>query len=264
MFAASSFGQDSQNAAKSITITVNTGRPLAEVLEHVQQHFLSPITFEEAPYESQQDLSKVTILQNGTPKVLLARQPVEFTFTLESSDSTPYSAAESVLGAYIQAGLPGVYNVVQENNRIDVIPLQVRGPNGSLRAVKPVMSSSVSFPMTTRSVVDTIALITKAIAAQSGAKVLPLNLPFGLLETVEFGATGQSASQTIEDLGVALGRTLSYQCLYDATSKTYYLNLTGVAASPVPGKITPPKAKAHPRTGTPDSPFFVKSTPNAH
>lgn len=73
-----------QGSTQPLSITVHTGRPLAEVLDRVQQQLLSPINYEEAPYESSRDLISITITQQGRPKVLLARRVVDFSVTLDN------------------------------------------------------------------------------------------------------------------------------------------------------------------------------------
>ena len=225
----------------------------------MQQQLLSPINYEEAPYESSRDLISITITQQGRPKVLLARRVVDFSVTLDNSDSTAYLAAQSVLSGYLNAGLPGIYKVIQQNDRVDVVPTQVLGISGSMRDITPVMSRPVSFPLATRSVVDTVQLIADSVSSQSGTHVLPLSLPFGILETVELSATTESAGDVIENLGIKLGRTVSYQCLYDATSKNYYLNLHILAPKNIPGGPPLHGYTRHPSAGPTNSPFFIKS-----
>ncbi len=254
----SSRGQSSQQSISPVTITVNSGRPLAEVLERVEQHFLSPINYEEAPYESPADLKTITVSQNGASKTLLARPISDFSVTLTDLDSSPYLAAQSVINSYISASLPGSYKVVQQDKRVDIVPTQVRGVSGSIRDVSPIMSGPVTFPSAERSVMETVQLIADAVSGQKGPKVLPLNVPFGMLETVELGADGETAGDVIENLGRALGRSLSYQCLYDATGKNYYLNLVNIASAPVPGGPPQHGLNTHPKTGPANSPFFVK------
>lgn len=253
-----SSAQEAPSLHLPITITVNTGRPLAEVLSRVQQELQSPIDYEEAPYESAVDLKSISILQNGSPRTLRVRPIVDFSVILNVGDSTAYLAAQSVLSAYIIAALPGTYKVVQQINRVDVMPTSVLGANGSARDVTPVMSWPVTFPLARRSIAATLQLIADSVSRGSGTKVLALNLPFGILDTVEFGANGESAGDVIENLGVKLGRTVSYQCVYDATSETHYLNLSLVAPKPVPGGPALHGLQKHPTAGPANSPFFIK------
>ena len=48
----------------SVSLSVNTSRPLAEMLDKVQHLYLNPISFEEAPYESSVDLKSIPVKQD--------------------------------------------------------------------------------------------------------------------------------------------------------------------------------------------------------
>ena len=57
-----------------------------------------------------------------------------------------------------------------------------------------------------------------------------MNVPFHLTDTVTMDATGEAARDVIVHLGKIFGVPTSSQCLYEATDKTYYLNVEGVFA----------------------------------
>jgi hypothetical protein len=248
-----------QNTTGSTTMTAPNVRSLADILSRVQQMFLTPITFEEVPYQSAAELRSITVLRNGSPQVNVVNPVTDFNVTLGQTDSSSYLAAQSVLSAYKGAGRPGVYAVIQSNNRVDVIPTQVLGANGSMQSVTPVMSQPVTFPPATRSIADTLQLLVDDVSRASGFKVLLLNAPGLPLETVELGAAGQPARDVVATLATALKRPLSFQCLYDAGSQTYYLNVIAVAPDPVPGgPAQRGRIKPVPTVGPADSPFFIK------
>ncbi len=209
------------------TLTSEEGRPLASLLDQVQHRFLSPITYEEAPSE-----------KSGRAPVL--------SVTLGSTDTTPYYAAASVLHAYIAAGLPGAYKVVQHEGWVSVLPTQV----------PPVMSHAVTFPAMERNAIDTLQLIVDGVAQASGKKVILLNVPFWPSERLTLGAAGQPAADVIESIGAVNHRPISFQCLYDPLSKAYYLNVTIVAPKPEPGTTTVPKPAR--RVVPRNSPWFTK------
>jgi hypothetical protein len=129
---------------RSETIAGDAGRPLATVLDKLQHHFLSPITYEEAPVESPW---------------------VAFSVTLDSVDSTTYGAADAVLRTYRTSGLPGNYKVVQNDGWVSVSPAQ-----------RPVMSSPVTFPVAERKGTETLQLVVDAISRASGVKILLLTV----------------------------------------------------------------------------------------
>jgi len=218
------------------------------MLDKVQHLYVVPISFEEAPYESAVDLKSIPILQsNGTTVTFLTPPMVDFGVTLGPAGSHAYSLAQSVVNSYVDAGLPGIYSVIQSAAGVSVIPQQVRSPSGAMRAVRPVMSSPVRFPLETRGAVETLQLVAQLISSQTGASVIVLNTPFHLTDTLTMGATGETARDLVAQLGSTLGVPMSSQCLYEATDKTYYRNVesifvpnpAGVPASSVRGFRTP-------------------------
>ncbi len=106
-----------------------------------------------------------------------------------------------MLGSYASANLPGVYTIIQAGDRLSVVPQQVRAARGGVRNVTPVMSAPVEFPMALRTVADTLQLVAQSISSATGAKVILLNTPFHLTDTVTMNATGQSAREVIASLG---------------------------------------------------------------
>jgi hypothetical protein len=251
-------GQTGTPSTQGTISVVQMGRPLAAALDRVQQLLLSPITYEEVPYESPDDLSTFTVETGAGPRTIHARPILDFTFTLGSTDTNPYWAAQSVLRAYQAAGLAGAYKVVQENNRVDVIPVQVRAVNGSMRDLTPVMSQTVTFPTAKRKVEDTVQLVVDAVSRGSGSRVLLLEVPFFHWDTVELGAAGESARDVITNIGAKYNLPLSFRCLYDATDKTYYLNVQAIAPETVPGGPPPVGKIRKPVLGPANSPWFTR------
>ena len=244
------------------TITVHTGRPLAEMLDRVQAMFLTPINYEEVPHESGTYLIATTIKKSSGARVLLAPPVVDFSVTFGKADSSAYFAALSVLQALKSAGLPGEYNVMQNAQCVDVVPVHVLAASGMVRDVVPVMGRQVTIPFATHRIYDVLQTLVDQLSRENGPKVLLLNIPFAYTDTIDFGTSGRAARDVIAELGAKLNRPISFRCLYDATEKAYYLNLTMVAPVPVPGTPASEQkthAKPVPLAGPPDSPFFIKT-----
>jgi hypothetical protein len=241
-------------------VSVNSSRPLAEVLEALQQKYLVPMTFEEAPFESEVELRAVPIRQlNGSVFTFRELPVVDFNIKL-NDDDTAIAAAQSALSAYTGQSFPGVYDMIQEGDRIRVFPKQVRAQAGSLRDIKPVMDYPVTFPIATRGSVETLQLLASIISRESGAHVEPLNVPFHLGDTITMGADGESARDVIKHMGEIFHVPFSFQCLYEPTSKTYYLNVKGVFA-PNPAGVAARHglARPAPSAGPASSPWFTKN-----
>ena len=122
-----------------------------------------------------------------------------------------------------------------------------------------MMSHSVTFDYGTWRLYDVFALITKAVSAQSGYKVIQLSLPGYPQEEIEMGATGESAADVIQLVGEKLHRPISFQCLYEPNEKVFYLNSYYIGPPPVPGTTTKAAKAPLPKYGSQSSPFFKKS-----
>ncbi len=228
------------------TIRVHSGRPLADTLDGVQKVFISPVAYEEAPYESASDLRQIPIVTGAGLRVESSRPSVAFSVTLSASDSTAYLAAQTVLYNYTNAGLPGVYQAVQKNGWVNVVPVRVASAGGSICDVTPVMSQRVTFPRAVRDARATIDLIASQISQESGVRVKVLNVPFMNGATLEMGASNEPAADAIAtDIAALMGRQVSFRCLWEPTEKDYYLSVE-IVTPPNPYKGPPPPRILHP------------------
>lgn len=246
------------NGGSTIVSVNDSGRPLAEILDAVQQKYLVPVTFEEAPFESDVDLRAFPVKQlDGRIYTFRELPAVDFSVTLDDGETVAV-AAQSVLTAYASQGFPGVYSMIQEGDRIRVFPKEVRATTGSLRKVTPVMDYPVTFPLATRGSVETLELLANLISKESGAHVECLNTPFHLSDSLTMSADGESARDVIEHLGKIFGFPFSFQCLYEATTKTYYLNVKGVfVPNPQGGPAKHGYIRRLPTSGPANSPWFT-------
>ncbi len=251
---------DPSNTVGTYSVS-QTGRPLAEILLQLQQAFLSPINYEEVPYESPLELKTVTIPTLHGPKQLMFTPKTNFSATLSQDESTPYLALHSVLSRYKTAGLYAAdgYQIVQQANRIDVLPSQVLGANASLHKVIPVTSYPVTFPLSERTVEETLTLLFQQVSNMSRKKVILMSDPFVTSNTkITVGAIAELPGDVLAKIGDSVGATLSYQCLFDASDSAYYINIYPVAAS-VTGSLY-----NNPAPGTAQSArsvFFTKDLP---
>jgi hypothetical protein len=239
-------------APQPFTISAEAGRPLAKALDQLQHELLAPIDYEEAPFAYAADLKSVAVVASGNSPV------VAFRVTLDPAGITPFSAATTVYQSYHSAGLPGEYTITQKNGWVSVSPHGISGVGGIPQSDVPVMSHTLSFPAAPRKGRDTLQLITDGLSKSTGSSVLLLNQPFWDGDTVTVGSDGEEAGDLIHKIGATISRPVSFQCLYDAPSRTYYLNVIVVAPAPVPGTTALPPARKLPTNGPVNSPWFVK------
>jgi len=233
---AQSAGQDHDPSRERGSYTVKqSGRPLADILLQLQKAFLSPINYEEVPYENDSELRSLVASTVRGPKRLRFTPMVDFTATLTEADSNPYLAIHSVFAQYKQAGLyaADAYKIVQQENYIDVLPAQVLAVTGSKCQVGPVMEHPVTFSKSERTGEQTLELLVSEISKVSRKQVKLMWDPFTVLDPkISVGANAELPSQVLAKIGESAGVTLSYQCLYDASDTTYYVNFY-----PVAGKV---------------------------
>ena len=239
-------------AIQPAVIDASPGRPLAKALITLQHRLQQTISYEEIPFEHPQDLKRPAVVASSPSEI------PAFRVTFGPTDSTPYLSATTMLQAYKNAGLPGEYAIRQHSGWVSVVPNQMMTAKGSQQSLTPVMDSKVRFPLAKRRAFETIQLLADAASAGSGKKVMVLNLPFWPQDTLSIKANGESVAEMVHKLGEATGRPVSYQCLWDARSRVYYLNLSIVAPDPVPGStvLEPPRRK--PVVGPATSPWFKK------
>jgi hypothetical protein len=208
-------------------------RPLAEVLLQIQQAFLIAINYEEVPYESDSVLRTIDVNTIRGPKKFRVTPQTDFVATLTEADSNPYLALQTVLSQYKHAELYAAddYRIVQQDSYVDVLPIQVLGIGGSKHQVTPVMEHPITFPKSERTANETLELLVKEISKVSGRQIT-LAWNRYLDPKISIGADAELPSQILAKMGEGLGVTLSYQCLYDASDSSYYVNIY-----PMVGKV---------------------------
>jgi hypothetical protein len=153
------------------------------------------------------------------------------------------------------------YQIVQQPERIDVIPAQVLKRNGSKNPVVPVMSHAVSFPTSERTVEETLVMLLKEVSKASGKKITLMSDPYTALSPkVAIGADNEVPGDVISKIGESIGATLSYQCLFDASDSTYYVNIYPVVSS-IQGTLYNNKTPGQDRSKLTGGGFFTKDLP---
>jgi hypothetical protein len=233
-----------------------TGRALEDVLTQVKMAFQYPIYYEELPLENSGD---VRVAQAPGFKAEAVSPVSSLSVTLSGIDSTPYLAVQSVLSAYAHAGYPAEYRVIQHERRLEVVPFQVRATDGSGRAVTPILSLPISFPVATRTAVDTLQLMVDSASKQSGYKIVIIRAPTPHFQNVEMGATGEAFGDALEKMSAALSSNYSISLRYVIDTKTYYLDAGPSSPPDPPGLPATHGKKSTPTNGPANSPFFTKS-----
>lgn len=197
-------------------------------------------------------------VHHSTPLQIIPES--DFSVTLTQDDATPLGAVLKALADHKSAGLPGSgdYQAVEKEHRIDVVPYQVLGVDGSEHRVTPVMSHAISFPKMSRSITATFDLIASQISLTSGKKVVVANQPYYRMDgTAELDAAAELPGDVIEKLADQLGTVFSYQVRYENRVSTYYLSIYPVVNQKIYGTLKNNKAPGTQVQSSPN-PFFKK------
>lgn len=182
-------------AAGAETISVKSGRPVADAARKLEFRYNWAITYEDPPYTYAGDLEDVNAAARraardaGRPevKVLITPRDVSFSFTLEdgprtsedrprpttrSPETTAREAILTMLRSY-SASLRGleIFTLTDSNGLFHIIPTQVKSAAGVFETFTPLLDRTVSIPPGQRTGTALVREICQSLAAQSGAKV---------------------------------------------------------------------------------------------
>ncbi len=251
---------------QNTSVSFNGPRSLAAALAHIQTASGIPINYEEPPYENSADLLRTGQQSHpGLRPMIVARtipSPIVVSLIGLSPTSDAMISVEAVLGAYHKAGLPGTYKAIRRAGGIDVIPSQVVGALGSMKAITSIMGRNVSLPYGERTALDTLQMIIDSVAKASGYQIRLLRTPFytkDMSNRVALAGSGQSAADELLNLAARaeVGK-ISYQLMFDPNDRSYYLSLISVSPNHPTETARPPRERQGNAT---DNPFFIKAKP---
>lgn len=184
-------------AAGAETITVNSGRPVADAARKLESLYNWAITYEDPPYAYSGDLQDANAPQRraardaGRPegKVLMTPRDVSFSFTLgdgaramgdgprtttRAPETITREAILTMLRSY-SASLGGIdtFTLTDSNGLFHIIPTQVRNAAGVFEKFTPLLDRTVIIPPGRRSGEDLVRQICQSLSEQSGAEVSP-------------------------------------------------------------------------------------------
>ena len=237
-------------------ISVDSGRPLMDLLDRLQTLYRFPINYEDVPYEYAPDI-KTSFRPDGSVRGAF---PVggKLDVVMNSDVKDALSAVQRAVVAYEKAGYPGRYQVSLTGSAIDVVPVAYRSADGTMKDLKPLMSESVVIPQASRELPGHLIALCAALSTAHKVKV-ECNLQASFQPLVEFGATGETGRASASLLINQALQNFSVRALYEPGEKTYYVSFVP-AFSALPKAVTPaPNTPA--LTRNPSNPFFTGSQP---
>jgi hypothetical protein len=233
----------------SDTITVRDPRPVAKVVEALEQKYGWPITYEDPPYVHPSDIVDVTRSVRRSPsrapggllmpghRVLIPKGG-SLSITTSSGDQAESAAAvrdyvEAAVNAYNASRGGEVFAVTQGDQLIHVLPRKVTGPSGTLEPVTPILDTAITIAPRERTAFALLEEICTAIAAGTTHEVVIGITPVNLLmnSRVSIVASNKAARSVLEELIQTLDAPLSWKVFYDPGLKWYVVNINVVPAT---------------------------------
>jgi hypothetical protein len=222
---------------KSVAVTANEPRPLAQTVRALGDEYGWVIDFEDPPYYSKSDLVDDTAPEwraahpNEKGVTVVGGGAFQTKF-LENADSTSAveeeHVLETVVSDYNGSGNPGRFSVLNEGNgRFAVVGTHVHDDNGQDQAVTAILDTPVSVQTETRSADKTVRAILSDLSAKThtnlGLGTIPMNI---MLESnVTIGGQNIPARTLLAQTLSALDFKLFWHLYYDADTKMYFLNV---------------------------------------
>ncbi len=233
-----------QAEERSMTLSVDDPRPVAEVVLKLESQYGWAITYEDPRYVHADDLADVTYRVRRdlgdfpmarAPKVLIPRGgPLTVTYNVSSDTGMPSSAADLIQTALNvhAAGAGASFRLLQSGSALHVVPARVRNRSGQLEEQGSLLDAAITLPPEERDGVEALEAICHAVAASTQTRVSVGAIPLNLLrrnrstQTVLNSVARDVLTQTL----AYAGGKLSWQLLYDPGLDEYFLNLHPVVS----------------------------------
>jgi hypothetical protein len=218
--------------------TVDSPRPLADVLDQLENHLGQVITYEDPEWLFAGDVKSTS---RSTSFVVPKGGAFRFRLPEIQSGNRAEQVIQAVLRDFGTARLGGTFRMVRHGTIVHIVPLEARGSDGRLRPEVPVLDQRVSLNDAPRSALD----VLQELRDGSGGRLLigRITPRFVLANTKLVGGADKEPmrdilARTLE----AAGPALSYRLFCQPGTPNCYLNVHLVEAlKPFqPGIFIPP------------------------
>jgi hypothetical protein len=227
-----------RHLATSASVTANDARPLAQALTALSEEYAWVIDFEDPPYYSKYDLVDDTEAkwraEHPTAKGVTVISGDSFQSQFPENPNAAGSPAEEehildrVVSDYNASANPGRFRVVNEGDgRFAIVGISVKGDDGQVKLVSPILDTLISIPTDTRDAYTAIETILNALTVKSGTKVAPFSVPTNALAHSQVTVGGQNIPARVLLLQTlsAAKLKLYWRLYYDHDVKMYGFSL---------------------------------------
>jgi len=243
-------------SASPKTLTIQSGRPVAEAILELEKRYGWQITYEDPPYIHHGDIADVSDtdwpgapvrspsqLQSliGNERTLVPKGG-SLTFTLPSADPDELGAVEALVKSYNESHRGFEFAVVRGASLLQGVPRKARGLSGNLEPVKPVLDTVITIEPRERTSEALLEEVLKKVSIATNTHVVFGTVPYNLLHRskTSIGGSGKTARSILEQWILEEDAGLSWRLLYSPDEKDYALNISQEAPVKTPTLLPRP------------------------
>jgi hypothetical protein len=252
--------QSAAAPATAFHVTAKPPRPLEHAIDAVRLKYGWVVSYEDPQYISAKDVTE-SAAPKGMEEAKVTLVPAGETFNFDllapkSPDEAP-PAEESLkrmVEAYNHSGNPGQFELRNgTDGAFSVVGVAARDEKGTVSPQKILLDATLTIPADKRTIDETLDILCHKLTEATHIPVSTGITPRNLLEYKSVSAGGQnlSARTLLAQALAAGGHPMYWRLLFDPNSKSYLLNIHGLAAKKAPAHINdapskPPQAGVHP------------------
>lgn len=233
---------NSTAAQSNITISVDSGRPLAEAILELEKQTGLSVTYEDPPYMFREDIADVTesvrrdlgrYPPGQAPRVLVPKGgKFEFSHSVTVSER-PIVLIRQLVAAYHTRFATARFRVEQSDGLFNVVPVSIRNSSGHMGRFNAPLDVRITVEKKTRTAWQALEELCAAVARSTGTRIgigtTAIAIPAKPLEN--YTVSNMPARLALAELLAKIGNgaKLSWRLLYGPDTRTYVLNIHAVS-----------------------------------
>lgn len=203
-----------------VRITANSPRPLAQVLDALQQKYGWAVNYEDPRYGA-----KDVVPSQSDHKIPL---PGGAEFTVEfPADQAEEKTLLFLVESYNQSRNPGRFELRNVSGESVIVGTAARDEQGTIARQLPLLDTQITIPPQSRTINETLDLICNEVRAQSSSAVVIGVAPNALLDhaSATVGGSKVPARELVIQALAATHHKFYWHLLFDPNSGSYFLDL---------------------------------------
>lgn len=216
-------------------ISVESGRPLADVARTLQQRHGVVITYEDPPYLDPSQLKDITRPYDRVRNLVPRGGPFSFSYSLKTTRPEEFEAVlKRLLRLYRTTPYANGFRLEKADGVFHIVPDSRRNRTGGEEDYEAYLSTDVQLVRSggPRSAYDALIDLSRSLEQATGLPMIVDPGPAGILANATVGDPPEHSSARSELLRIltSTGERLSWHLLYDPEESrpAFYLNLDRV------------------------------------